>query len=234
LTAAFDGGAITSDAGGLLLREVDQRFGILESFVGAFTDHRDPELVEFSTLELLRQRVMGIAPGDEDLNDHERLRHDPLFARLAGRRDLTGMDRRDAKDKGVPLAGKSTLNRLERTPVGADQDSRYQKIVASIAGLQDALVDLFIRLRAKQGVPTERTLDLDATDDPVHGDPLGKFFHGDYQSYCFLPLSTFCGAWPPGAVLRPSNIDGRTSMAVRARFTSSRGSCRSGGPRGRR
>ncbi len=125
VVAAFNGGAITSDAGGLLLREVDQRFGILKSFVGAFTDHRDPELVEFSTLELLAQRVMGIALGYEDLNDHEQLRHDPLFALLAGRRDVTGADRRDPKDKGVPLAGKSTLNRLELTPVGASEDSRY-------------------------------------------------------------------------------------------------------------
>ncbi|NQV27378.1 MAG: transposase [Rhodopirellula sp.] len=107
VVAAFDGGAITSDAGGLLLREVDERFGILKSFVGAFTDYRDPELVEFSTLELLTQRVMGIALGYEDLNDHEQLRHDPLFALLAGRRDVTGADRRDPKDRGVPLAGKS-------------------------------------------------------------------------------------------------------------------------------
>ena len=208
VVAAFDGGAITSDAGGLLLREVDERFGILKSFVGAFTDYRDPELVEFSTLELLTQRVMGIALGYEDLNDHEQLRHDPLFALLAGRRDVTGGDRRDPQDKGVPLAGKSTLNRLELTPVGASEDSRYKKIVASIAGLQDALVDVFIRLRAKQGVPTELTLDLDATDDPVHGDQLGKFFHGYYKSYCYLPLYTFCGDWPLGAVLRPSDIDG--------------------------
>ncbi len=204
VVAAFDGGAITSDAGGLLLRDVDQQFGILNSFVGAFTDHRDPELVEFSTLELLTQRVMGIALGYEDLNDHERLRHDPLFAMLAGRRDVTGADRRDPKDRGVPLAGKSTLNRLELTPAGASEDSRYKKIVASIAGLQDALVDVFIRLRAKQGVPEELTLDLDATDDPVHGDQLGKFFHGYYKSYCYLPLYTFCGDWPLGAVLRPS------------------------------
>ncbi len=208
VVAAFDGGAITSDAGGLLLREVDQQFGILKSFVGAFTDYRDPELVEFSALELLTQRVMGIALGYEDLNDHEQLRHDPLFALLAGRRDVTGGDRRDPKDKGVPLAGKSTLNRLELTPVGASEDSRYKKIVASIAGLQDALVDVFIRLRAKQGVPEELTLDLDATDDPVHGDQLGKFFHGYYKSYCYLPLYTFCGDWPLGAVLRPSDIDG--------------------------
>jgi len=207
VTAAFDGGAITSDAGGLLLREVDQQFGILSSFADAFTDHRDPDLVEFSALELLTQRVMGIALGYEDLNDHEQLRHDPLLAILVGRRDVTGADRRDAKDKGVPLAGKSTLNRLELTPAGASRGSRYKKIVASIAGLQDAFVDLFIRLRAKQGVPRELVIDLDATDDPVHGDQLGKFFHGYYKRYCYLPLYTFCGDWPLGAVLRPSNID---------------------------
>ena len=94
VSAAFDGGAITSDAGGLLLRKVDERFGILKSFVGAFTDHRDPELVEFSTLKLLTQRLMGIALGYEGLNDHEQLRHDPLFALLAGRRDVTGGNRR--------------------------------------------------------------------------------------------------------------------------------------------
>lgn len=208
VTASFDGGAITSDAGGLLLREVDQRFGILREFAGAFTDHRDPELTEFSTLELLTQRVMGIARGYEDLNDHEQLRHDPLLALLAGRRDVTGSDRRDPRDRGVPLAGKSTLNRLELTPVGASADSRYKKIVASIAALQDALVDVFIRLKAKQGVPTELVLDLDATDDPVHGDQLGKFFHGYYKSHCYLPLYTFCGDWPLGAVLRPADIDG--------------------------
>jgi hypothetical protein len=207
VTAAFDGGAITSDAGGLLLREVDQQFGILRSFAKAFTDHRDPELVEFSTLELLTQRVMGIALGYEDLNDHEQLRHDPLLALLAGRRDVTGGDRRDPKDKGVPLAGKSTLNRLELTPAGASPGSRYKKIVASIAELQEALVDLFIRLKAKQSVPQELVIDLDATDDPIHGDQLGKFFHGYYKSYCYLPLYTFCGDWPLGAVLRPSSID---------------------------
>ena len=208
VTASFDGGAITSDAGGLLLREVDRRFGILRAFAGAFTDHRDRELVEFSTLELLTQRVMGLALGYEDLNDHERLRHDPLLALLTGRHDVTGADRRDPKDRGVPLAGKSTLNRLELTPVGASADSRYKKIVASIAALQDALVDVFIRLKAKQGVPTELVLDLDATDDPVHGNQPGKFFHGYYKCHCFLPLYTFCGDWPLGAVLRPSDIDG--------------------------
>ena len=207
VTAAFDGGHVTSDGGGLLLREVEERFGIVRSFVGCFTDHRDPEQVEFSLCELLLQRVMGLALGYEDLNDHDELCRDPLLALLAGRKDLTGRDRRDPQDRGKPLAGKSTLNRLELTPVGADADSRYKKIVAHIGGLQETLVDVFIRMRSRQGVPQELVLDLDATDDPVHGDQLGKFFHAYYGGYCFLPLYTFCGPWPLGAVLRPSNRD---------------------------
>jgi len=207
VVADFDGGAITSDAGGLLLREVEQRFGIIRQFACCFTDHRSEEAIEFSVLELLLQRVMGLALGYEDLNDHEQLRHDPLLALLCGRADITGADRLDPRDQGKPLAGKSTLNRLELTPVGASEKSRYKKIVASIAQLQDALVDVFIRLRAKQGVPEELILDFDATDDPVHGDQLGKFFHGYYRNYCDLPLYCFCDGWPLLALLRPSNID---------------------------
>jgi hypothetical protein len=207
VTAAFDGGWVTSDGGGLLLREVDRRFGLVGAFAACITDHRDPDAIEFSVLELLRQRVMGLALGYEDLNDHERLRHDPLLALLAGRKDVTGQDRRDEQDRGKPLAGKSTLNRLELTPAGADADSRYKKIVAHIEGLQDALVDVFLRLKAKQEVPQELVIDFDATDDPIHGDQLGKFFHGYYKSYCFLPLYAFCGDWPLAAILRPSNID---------------------------
>lgn len=207
VVADFDGGTITSDAGGLLLREVEQRFGIVRQFAGCFTDHRDEEQIEFSVEELLLQRVMGLALGYEDLNDHEQLRHDPLLALLAGRADITGADRLDPRDRGKPLAGKSTLNRLELTPAGAGRKSRYKKIVAHIAQLQDTLVDLFIRLRSKQGVPEELILDFDATDDPVHGNQLGKFFHGYYQNYCYLPLYAFCDGWPLLALLRPSNID---------------------------
>ena len=207
VTAVFDGGHMTSDGGGLLLREVEQRFQIVRSFVGGFTDHRDPQRAEFSVEELLLQRVMGLALGYEDLNDHEQLRHDPLLALLVGRPDITGQDRRDQQDRGKPLAGKSTLNRLELTPAGAGSHSRYKKIVASVGGLQDRLVDVFVRLRAKQDVPQELVLDLDATDDPLHGEQLGRFFHGYYKQYCYLPLYIFCGPWPLAAVLRPSNID---------------------------
>lgn len=207
VVADFDGGAITSDAGGLLLREVEERFGIVRQFARCFTDHRDEELIEFSALELLLQRVMGLALGYEDLNDREQLRHDPLLALLCGRRDITGADRLNSQDQGKPLAGKSTLNRLELTPAGASEKSRYKKIVAGIGQLQDTLVDVFIRLRAKRGVPEELILDFDATDDPIHGDQLGKFFHGYYKNYCYLPLYCFCEGWPLLALLRPSNID---------------------------
>lgn len=207
VVAEFDGGAITSDAGGLLLREVEQRFGILRQFAGCFTDHRDAELIEFSVEELLTQRVMGLALGYEDLNDHEQLRHDPLLALLCGRKDITGSGRVNPRDRNKPLAGKSTLNRLELTPAGASEKSRYKKIVASISQLQQTLIDVFIRMKAKQCVPEELILDFDATDDPIHGDQLGKFFHGYYQNYCYLPLYCFCDGWPLLALLRPSNSD---------------------------
>lgn len=187
VVAAFDGGKITSDAGGLLLREVEERFRILRPFVDSFTDHRSPDAIEFTVEELLRQRVMGIALGYEDLNDHEQLRHDPVLALMVGRDDITGQDRVEDRDRGVPLAGKSTLNRLELTPAGAGKHSRYKKTVASVTKLQNTLVDTFIRMRSKQGVPTELVLDLDATDDPLHGNQLGKFFHGYYKNYCYLP-----------------------------------------------
>ena len=130
VTARFDGGAITSDAGGLLLREVEARTGILRRFAACFTDHRDPDRVEHTVGELLAQRVFALALGYEDLNDHDTLRHDPLLAVLVGKADPTGQDRRRNEDRGKSLAGKSTLNRLELTPVGADAKSRYKKIVA--------------------------------------------------------------------------------------------------------
>lgn len=206
VVADFDGGRITSDAGGLLLREVEERFGIVKQFAGCFTDYRDPLKTEFTVLELLLQRVMGLALGYEDLNDHEQLRHDPLLALLCGRENILGNDRVD-ENIGRPLAGKSTLNRLELTPAGASEASRYKKIVANIEQLQDTLVDVFIRLRAKQDVPQELVIDFDATDDPIHGDQLGKFFHGYYKHYCFLPLYAFCDGWPLLGLLRPSNID---------------------------
>lgn len=205
VVARFDGGHVTSDAGGLLLREVEAKFGFLERFARCFVDHRDPDLVEHSVLELVKQRVFGLCLGYEDLNDHDRLRLDPLLAVLVGKADPTGQDRSRERDKGKPLAGKSTLNRLELTPPGADEDSRYKKIVARVAMMQEFFVDAFL---LQHETPPERiVLDVDATDDPIHGHQPGKFFHGYYDNYCYLPLYVFCGAHPLCALLRPSDID---------------------------
>jgi hypothetical protein len=201
----FDGGDITSDAGGLLLREVERARGIIRQFAECFTDHRDPELIEHTVLELVAQRVYGLALGYEDLNDHDELRHDPLLAVLVGKSDPTGQDRVRLKDRGKALAGKSTLNRLELTPVGADADSRYKKIVAHLGDVEDLFVQLF--LQAHPRAPRKITLDLDATDDPLHGHQLGRFFHGYYRNYCYLPLYIFCGQHLLCAQLRPANMD---------------------------
>jgi hypothetical protein len=206
VTARFDGGAITSDAGGLLLREVEAKTGILRRFTACFTDHRDPERVEHRVGELIAQRVFALALGYEDLNDHDALRHDPLLAVLVGKDDPTGQDRRRAEDRGKSLAGKSTLNRLELTPVGADEKSRYKKIVARHRDIDAFFVEMFLALNPDS--PPQIVLDLDATDDPIHGHQLGRFFHGYYDSYCYLPLYIFCGEHLLCAKLRPADIDG--------------------------
>ena len=205
VVARFDGGRITSDAGGLLLRQVEQITGIVRQFAACFSDHRDAARIEHTVLELLAQRIYGLALGYEDLNDHDALRHDPLLAVLAGKADPTGQARRRRRDQGKALAGKSTLNRLELTPVGADGRSRYQKIRAHARQIEEFFVTVF--LQAHPTPPAEIILDLDATDDPVHGEQLGRFFHGYYREYCFLPLYIFCGAHLLWAQLRPSNID---------------------------
>jgi hypothetical protein len=210
VTARFDGGAITSDAGGLLLREVEGKTGILRRFAACFTDHRDPDRAEHSVAELLAQRVFALALGYEDLNDHDNLRYDPLLAVLVGKVDPTGEDRRRQKDRGKSLAGKSTLNRLELTPVGADKKSRYKKIVARHRDIESFFVDTFLLLQGTP--PQEIVLDLDATDDPIHGHQLGRFFHGYYDSYCYLPLYIFCGEHLLCAKLRPADIDGAAGV----------------------
>jgi hypothetical protein len=206
VTARFDGGAITSDAGGLLLREVEAQTGILRRFAACFTDHRDPDQVEHSVYDLLAQRVFALALGYEDLNDHDALRHDPLLAILVGKSDPAGRNRRCPRDRGKALAGKSTLNRLELTPVGAGVKSRYKKIVARHRDIESFFVETFLSLH--RAPPKEIVLDLDATDDPIHGHQAGRFFHGYYDSYCYLPLYIFCGEHLLCAKLRPSNIDG--------------------------
>jgi len=201
----FDGGSITSDGGALLLREVEARTGIIRQFARCFTDYRDPELVEHTMEELVAQRVYGLALGYEDLNDHDDLRHDPLPAVLVGKRDPTGQSRLRERDRGKALAGKSTLNRLELTPADATKDSRYKKIVVNRNQAERFFVDLF--LQAHDAPPKRIILDLDATDSILHGHQEGRFFHGYYGNYCYLPLYIFCGEFLLCARLRPSHID---------------------------
>jgi hypothetical protein len=196
LVARFDGGTICSDSGVLLLKRVEQATGIIRQFAACFTDHRDPDLIDHTLYELIAQRVYALALGYEDLNDHDVLRHDPLLAALVGKKDPST----------EPLAGKSTLNRLELTPVGADSNSRYKKIVVHRQDVDRFFVDAF--LQSYDTPPACLVLDLDATDDPVHGDQLGKFFHGYYGHYCYLPLYIFCGDHLLCARLRPADIDG--------------------------
>jgi hypothetical protein len=205
VVARFDGGQITTEAGALLLRPVEQRTGILRQFAACFRDYRRADLVEHSVSELVRQRVYGIALGYEDLNDHDQLRQDPLLALLSGKQDLEGEHRRREQDRGKAGAGKSTLNRLELTPADAKPDARYKKIVMDEAAVDDLLVDLYIQSQPRQ--PKQIVLDLDATDDPVHGEQEGRFFHGYYGCYCYLPLYIFIDEHLVCARLRPSNID---------------------------
>ena len=185
---------------------MEAKTGILRRFAACFTDHRDPDLVEHSLYELLAQRVFALALGYEDLNDHDTLRYDPLLAVLVGKSDPTGENRPRARDRGKALAGKSTLNRLELTLVGADSRSRYKKIVARHHDIESFFVEVFLALHCAP--PKEIVLDLDATDDPIHGHQLGRFFHGYYDNYCYLPLYIFCGEHLLCAKLRPSDIDG--------------------------
>jgi hypothetical protein len=201
----FDGGTISSDSGGLLLREVEQRTHILKRLTGCFVDYRDPDQVEHPLEVLIKQRVMGLALGYEDLNDHDALRRDPLLALLSDAADPSGQGRRRAQDKGCALAGKSTLNRLELTPGDADAGSRYKKIVAEVAAMDGLLVEVF--LEAYEAPPEEIILDVDATDDPVHGQQEGRFFHGYYGQYCYLPLYIFCGEQLLCARLRRADQD---------------------------
>jgi hypothetical protein len=205
VVARFDGGQITSDAGGLLLREVARRTGIVAGFAACFTDHRSADRIEHSVAELVAQRVYGLALGYEDLNDHDHLRADSILAVLAGKPDPEGHDRRMERDQGKPLAGKSTLNRLELTKANVDQQERYCKIGMDTDAIDRLLVDIFLEAHATP--PEEIVLDLDATDNPLYGHQEGRFFHGYYGHYCYLPLYIFCGEHLLCARLRSSNID---------------------------
>jgi hypothetical protein len=201
----FDGGAITTDAGGLLLREVEKRTAIIERFAACFRDYRTAEQIEHTVRELVAQRIYALALGYEDLNDHDQLRADPMLAVLAEKPDPTGESRARERDRGKALAGKSTLNRLELTKAAVEEKERYKKIALDLEAVDRLLVKIFLEAHPTQ--PAEIVLDLDATDDPVHGNQEGRFFHGYYGHYCYLPLYIFCEDHLLCARLRPSNID---------------------------
>jgi hypothetical protein len=195
VVAAFDGGRITSDAGALLLGGTDRVIGLTRRLAACFADARDPALIEHQVQTLVMQRVVGIALGYEDLVDHDQLRHDPVMATLAGKLAARRAD-------CAPLAGKSTLNRLE---LSRDEPTRYHRLAASTAKVEALFVELF--LDAHEAPPEQIILDLDATDDPLHGHQEGRFFHGYYDCHCYLPLYVFCGRHLLVAKLRRSNID---------------------------
>ena len=205
IQGAFDGGHISSDGGALLLREVDARLGVTQRLAACFTDHRRQEFVEHSVLELVRQRVYGLALGYEDLNDHDELSLDPLLGLAVGKRDPEGLARHRERDRGRGLASHCTLNRLERTSEKLDPNNRYRKIVHHPARIEELFVDVFLDSFGQ--APEEIVLDFDATDDPVHGEQEGRFFHGYYGNYCYLPLYVFCGDHLLAAKLRTADRD---------------------------
>src|SRR2546430_2156659 len=194
VVAQLAGNWLTTEGGSLLLRQADSKTSLRRRVGGGPRDYRQPERIEHRLEEMLAQRIYGLALGYEDLNDHEQLRQDPLLGVLAGKKDL-----------GEPLAGKSTLNRLELTPVGSPCAERYNKISYSPEAIDELLVDLF--LEAHRQAPREIVLDLDATDTPLLGRQEARFFHGYYGHYCYLPLYVFCGDHLLCARLRPSNQD---------------------------
>src|SRR3954451_22663583 len=197
LVAEFDGGRVTSDGGALLLGATDRAIRLVDRFAACFRDGRHPTFVTHQVRSLVGQRIFGLALGYEDLVDHGDLRHDPGLGSLLGR---------FARDEAAPapLAGKSTLNRLEHAP--ADATARYHKIGHEAAAIETVFVDLFLDAFGAKP-PRDIILDLDATDDPIHGHQEGRFFHGYYDCYCYLPLYIFCGRHLLAAKLRRSNID---------------------------
>jgi hypothetical protein len=193
--AAFDAGLVTSDAGALLLGATDRAIGMMDRFAACFHDERRQDLIEHEVATLVGQRVFGIALGYEDLNDHDELRHDPLMAVLAGKLEAR-------REDCAPVAGKSTLNRLELSKL---ESTRYHKISHNPVAIRKLFVDLF--LEAHERPPRQIILDLDATDDPLHGEQEGRFFHGYYDCYCYLPLYVFCGRHLLLAKLRGADMD---------------------------
>lgn len=206
VVSAFDGGHVTSDAGLVLLREVANHLQLFQRLADCFVDARDPRFVEHRLEHLLAQRVLGIACGYEDLNDHDTLRRDPAFAMAVGRRDVEGMQRWRRRDLGKPLAGHATLNRIETAPAHGEPARRDQKIFHDPEALERLLLDLYVAQHDTP--PDEVVLDFDATDDPLHGEQEGRFFHGYYGHYCYMPLYVFAGDHLLVAKLRRADQDG--------------------------
>jgi Transposase DDE domain group 1 len=196
VTGAFDGGAITSNAGALLLREADRRIGLSRQVAACFKDGRRQDRIEHAVETLAAQRIHGIALGYEDLADHDELRRDPVLGLLSGKLEARRAD-------CAVLAGKSTLNRLEHAQ--RSEEDRYRKLSVDEEAMKRLFVSLFVE--SQKAPPQRIILDLDATDDPIHGGQEGRFFHGYYQCYCYLPLYVFCGRDLLLSKLRPANID---------------------------
>lgn len=188
-----DGKMNTTDGGYLLLQKIEQKCRIISRLAECFTDTREQYRVRHGLADLLKQRIFGICQGYEDLNDHDSLRNDTLLQYVCGKTDNS------------PVAGKSTLNRLELGMEPDESDDRYSKISWDKNQIEDLFCELF--LDSLEEIPESLILDFDATDIPIHGDQAEKFFHGYYDHYCYLPLYVFCGDFPLAAKLRPSNID---------------------------
>lgn len=204
----FNGGRITSDGGVLILRELEDRVNFIQRLADCFVDHRDPERLEHTVEELLRQRIFGLILGYEDLNDHDDLRRDSALAAACGKSEPEGQDRRQPQDEGKALAGKSTLNRLELGAADGGSDHRYKRIEVDLSVLEECLVDLWVDMLATRfpdSGPDEIVLDADASDIQLHGGQEGRHYQDYYDGYCYLPLYVFQGEWLVASWLRTSD-----------------------------
>ena len=217
ITITNDADVATSDGGLILLHQIEKKYCIISRLASCFKDRRNPGRIEHTVFQLLSQRIYGLCQGYEDLNDHDQWRSDPLLSLVCG------------KEKGKLLSGKSTLNRMELGKETEEYGDRYNKIDWDSGEIEQLLVDVF--LDSFSSPPKEIILDFDATDDPLHGHQEGRFFHGYYDRYCYLPLYVFAGSFPLAAKLRPSNIDAsagtvelleRIVPRIRSRFPKTR------------
>ena len=205
IIAEFDGGRMSSNAGALALREVEERCQLLNRIAECFSDYRGPSRVEHSLKRLLGQRTFGLCMGYEDLNDRDRLQDDPILCLAFGCEDIEGVERMRDRDKGHPLISSNTLNRLELSVGGTAEKDRYKRMAASMKKLYKLLTEVF--LDSYEEPPERIILDLDATDDVLHGNQEGRSYHGYYGDYCYLPLYVTCGEHIVASVTRPPNID---------------------------